>query len=97
MKEKGGRMAILFRAVAYREDLLKLYEVEAHSWQLECTYQHPIRCPKGCDKTYVLMHEINASEEQVKEYIDAIHHRMEQDTCPDHPPKIKIDQPTTHN
>jgi hypothetical protein len=84
-------MVILDGAAAYREDLLARFRDEICSWGLKREYEHPIGGPKGCDKTYLLIVEINASDEQAKEYIELIHKEMERSGCSDHPEKIRVD------
>lgn len=91
-KREELSMPILYGAVAYREDVATKYEAEMNSWELLRRYEHPIACPKGCDKTYVLLLEINASDETAKEDVDLLHRAMERE-CPDHSEFIRFRQP----
>jgi hypothetical protein len=91
-------MPILYGAVAYREDLISQFENEIASWDLERVYEHPIACPKGggCDKTYRLILEVNASDETAKEYVGMVLRQMEQE-CGRHIPRIRINPPRVRN
>ena len=88
-------MPILYGAVAYREDVANDYENEIASWELAKTYQRPIGCPHGgsCDKTYMLLSEINASDATVLEQIDMILNTLQHGACSNHPPIIRINPP----
>jgi hypothetical protein len=88
-------MPILYGAVAYREDLIPQFEGEINSWDLEKRYPHPVACPKGgaCDKTYLLISEINAADGTVAEQIDIVLKAMEHEDCSAHSPRIRINAP----
>ena len=88
-------MPILYGAVAYREDLIHKFAAEINSWDLEKRYPYPIACPKGgvCDKTYLLISEINAAEGTVAEQIDRVLKAMEREGCAAHSPVIRMDPP----
>jgi hypothetical protein len=86
-------MPILYGAVAYREDEIAKYESEINGWDLERTYEHPIACPKGCDKTYRLIVEINASDETAQEYVELVHRSMDHEGCEGHSTRIRSDPP----
>jgi hypothetical protein len=86
-------MPILYGAVAYREDQIGEFDREVHAWDLERTYEHPVACPKGCDKTYRLVVEINASDETAKEYVELIHRTMSRDNCDAHVSRMRFDPP----
>ncbi|HEV2342192.1 MAG TPA: hypothetical protein VGS15_10385 [Candidatus Acidoferrales bacterium] len=88
-------MPILYGAVAYRADVANDYENEIASWELTKTYERRIGCPNGgnCDKTYMLLSEINASEDTVREQIHMIIDSLEHGDCANHPPIIRINPP----
>jgi hypothetical protein len=88
-------MPILYGAVAYREDCIQDHEAESASWELVKTNSHPIACPKGgdCDKTYMLISEINAADQTIHEQIDIVLQAMEREDCASHSPRIRINPP----
>jgi hypothetical protein len=81
-------MPILYGTVAYNEDHLQDFEREIHSWDL-AKHADAIGCPAGCSVQYDLYAEINASEDQVHEYIDLIHKHLQRD-CFRHNERIRI-------
>ena len=90
-------MPILYGAVAYREDQLTIFESEIQSWDLTRTYEHPIACPAGCvENIYRLILEINASDETAQEFVEMIHKAMQHE-CPQHSPRIRLNEPHAAN
>jgi hypothetical protein len=80
-------MPILYGAVAYQtgEDQ---FGPEIRSWDL-AKHATAIPCPVGCLIQYDLYVEINASEDQVKEYIALVHDQLKTE-CPNHHDRITI-------
>jgi hypothetical protein len=86
-------MPILYGAVAYRQDAVLQYEPEINRWELHRTCEHRIACPNGCGTTYVLIVEVNASDQEAQEYVERIQKCMQAEQCPKHEPRIRIDDP----
>jgi hypothetical protein len=80
-------MPILYGAVAYKEDANGV-EGERQSWEL-AIHADVVGCPGGCPVQYDLYTEINATQDQVHEYIELMHERLQRE-CPQHADRIRI-------
>ncbi len=81
-------MPILYGAVAYQEGEDQ-FESEKQSWDL-AKHAVVIGCPAGCPIQYDLYTEMNATQDQINEYIGLILKRLENE-CPGHAHRIRID------
>jgi len=80
-------VAILYGAVAYKEGEQQFAE-EMQSWDLGRAAAI-VGCPAGCTIQYDLYTEINTTDDQVHEYIEIIHARLQAE-CPKHAERIRI-------
>ena len=90
-------MPTLYGAVAYRKDAVGRYQTEIDTWERTQTLSELVGCPRRCGATYCLIVEMNAPDQQVYEYVDALHAQMERDDCPNHRARITVPPPNGGN